>query len=53
MAITRLILGLHSIENKILVKIKQKRDDKLQEKLSSAHFFATVVKISAFFHFLA
>ena len=47
MAITRLIIGLapwnyfHSIENKILVKIKPKREQ-------SSIFFATVVKIPAF-----
>ena len=45
MAITRLIIKLapwnyfHSIENKILVKIKPKRDTWLQKKSSRARFF--------------
>ena len=44
MAITELILGLapynyfHSIENKILVKIKPKRDTKLQKKIEQSSF---------------
>ena len=58
MTITQLIIKLapwkyvHSIENKILVKIKPKRDTRLQKKSSRARFFlATVVKIPAFFQF--
>ena len=45
MTITRLIIKLapwnyiHSIENKILVKIKPKRDTRLQKKSSRARFF--------------
>ena len=43
-AITRLIYGLayhlHSIENQILVKIKLKRDTKLQKTSSRARFFS-------------
>ena len=60
MTITRLIIKLapwnyfHSIENKILVKIKPKRDTRLQQKIEqSSIFFATVVKIPAFFIFFA
>ena len=58
MTITRLIIKLapwnyvHSIENKILVKIKPKRDTRLQKKIKqSSIFLATVVKIPAFFQF--
>ena len=58
MAITQLIIKLepwnyvHSIENKILVKIKPKSDTRLQKKIEqSSIFLATVVKIPAFFHF--
>ena len=59
MATTGLILGLapwnyfHSIENNILFQIKPKRDTRLQKKNRvDLDFFATVVKIPAFFHFL-
>ena len=58
MTITRLIIGLapknyfHSLENKILVKIKPKRGTRLQKKNEqSSIFFATVVKIPDFFIF--
>ena len=58
MTITRLIMKLapwnyvNSIENKILVKIKPKRDTRLQNKIEqSSIFLATVVKIPTFFHF--
>ena len=58
MTITRLIIKLapwnyiHSIENKILVKTKPKRDTRLQKKIElSSIFLATVVKIPAFFKF--
>ena len=58
MTITQLIIKLapwnyvHSIENKILVKIKPKRDTRLQKKIEqSSIFLATVVKIPDFFHF--
>ena len=58
MTITQLIIKLapwnyvHSIENKILVKIKPKRDTRLQKKIEqSSIFLATVVKIPAFFQF--
>ena len=58
MTITRLIIKLapwnyvHSIENKSVVKIKPKRDTRLQKKIEhSSIFLATVVKIPAFFHF--
>ena len=60
MTITRLIIKLapwnyvHSIENKFLVKIKPKRDTRLQKKIEqSSIFLATVVKIPAFFHFFS
>ena len=61
MTITRLMIELtpwnyfHSIENNILVKIKPKRDTRLQKKnRAEVDFFATVVKIPAFFfNFLA
>ena len=59
MTIPQLIIKLtpynyfHSIENKILVKIEPKRDTRLQKKnRAQLDFFATVVKIPAFFHFL-
>ena len=57
MTITRLIIKLapwnyvYSIENKILVKIKPKRDTRLQKNEQSSIFLATVVKIPAFFQF--
>ena len=58
MTITRLMIKLapwnyvHSIENKILVKIKLKRDTMLQKKIEqSSIFLATVVKIPAFLIF--
>ena len=58
MTITQFIIKLvpwnyvYSIENKILVKIKLKRDTRLQKKIDqSSIFLATVVKIPAFFHF--
>ena len=58
MTITRLMIKLapwnyvHSIENKILVNIKPKRDIRLQKKIEqSSIFLATVVKIPAFFQF--
>ena len=58
MTITRIIMMLapwnyvQSIENKILVSIKPKRDTMLQQKIEqSLIFLATVVKIPAFFHF--
>ena len=58
MPITPLIMKLapwnyvHSIENKILVKIRPKRDTRLQKKIEqSSIFLATVVKIPAFFSF--
>ena len=58
MTITRFIVKLapwnyvHSIENKILVKIKPKRDTRLQKKVEqSSIFLATMVKIPAFFQF--
>ena len=56
MTITQLIIKLapwnyvHSIENKILVKIKPKRNTRLQKKIEQSSIFpATVVKIPAFF----
>ena len=56
MPITPLIMKLapwnyvHSIENKILVKIRPKRDTRLQKKIEqSSIFLATVVKIPALF----
>ena len=57
MTITQLIIKpwnyVHSIENNILVKIKPKRDTRLQKKIEqSSIFLATVVKIPAFLHFL-
>ena len=58
MTITQLIIKLapwnyfHSIENKILVKIKPKRETRLQKQIEqSSIFFPTVVKIPAFFSF--
>ena len=58
MTITQVMIKLapwnyvHSIENKILVKIKPKRDTRLQKKIDqSSIFLATVVKIPAFFQF--
>ena len=52
MTITQLIMKLapwnyvHSIENKILVKIKPKRDTRLQKKIEQISIFlATMVKI--------
>ena len=58
MTITRIIMILapwnyvQSIENKILVSIKPKRDTRLQQKIEqSLIFLATVVKIPAFFLF--
>ena len=57
MTITQLIIKLapwnyvHSIENKILVKIKPKRDTRLQKNRAELDFLATVVKIPAFFQF--
>ena len=59
MIITRLMIALapwnyfHSMENKILVKIKPKRDTRLQKKMEHGSiFFATMVKIPVFFSFL-
>ena len=56
--ITRLIIKLapwnyvHSIENKILVKIKPKRDTRLQKKSSRARFFLqSWSKFPPFFNF--
>ena len=57
MAITRLILRLapenylHSIENKILVKIKLKCDTGLHKNGAELDFFGTVVKIPALVSF--
>ena len=58
MTITRLIIKLahwnyvHSIENKILVKIKPKRDTRLQKKSSRARFFLQPwSKFPPFFNF--
>ena len=58
MTITRLIIKLapwnyvHSIENKILIKIKPKRDTRLQNKSSRARFFLQPwSKFPPFFNF--
>ena len=57
--INRLILELapekhlHSIENQILVRIKLKRDTRLQKKLAECNFLETLVKNPAIFNFLA
>ena len=58
MTITPLIITLapwnyvHSIEKNFLVKIKPKRDTRLQKKIEqSSIFLATVVKIPAFFQY--
>ena len=42
---------IHLIENIILVIIKPKRDTRLQKNRAELDFFATVVKIPAFYHF--